>query len=63
MTGRQFKKLLADGHVSQLQMARHLGIDGRTVRRYVEDGAKVPRVVELAARWVIQEERRKLDEC
>ena len=62
MTSKQFRALLDESLMSQRQMAKALGLNERTIRRYVEPGAKIPRVVELAARWVAQESLRKLSE-
>ncbi len=39
MTARQFKLALDKLGLSQMGAGRMLGIDGRTVRRYVADGS------------------------
>lgn len=52
MTGRQLKRFLKKSDLSQRGSARLIGIDERTMRRYVAGKLPVPRAVELALRWV-----------
>ena len=52
MTPRQLKKFLEDAGFTQRGAARDLGIDERTMRRYVAKNARVPRLVEYAVRWL-----------
>jgi hypothetical protein len=53
MTAAQLVKLLEKAGLSQLGAARRLGVDPRTIRRYVAGDLPVPRVVELAL-WGLQ---------
>ena len=48
MTPDQLRDLLTRAGLSQRGAARELGIDERTMRRYVAGDLPVPRVVELA---------------
>lgn len=53
MTGSQLQKLLDRAGLSQRGAAREIGINERTMRKYVADDAEIPRTVEYALRWVI----------
>lgn len=48
MTGTQLQKLLDRAGLSQRGAAKALGINERTMRKYVAGDAEIPRVVELA---------------
>jgi Bacterial regulatory protein, Fis family len=48
VTPKQLRAFLKRHQLTQSGAARELGIDPRTMRRYVADGAEVPRLVELA---------------
>ena len=48
MNAKQFCAALDRAGLSRNQAARDLGLDPRTVRRYVAGDLPVPRVVELA---------------
>jgi transcriptional regulator with XRE-family HTH domain len=48
VTAAQLQKLLDRAGLSQRGAAKALGIDERTMRRYVAGDAEVPKVVELA---------------
>jgi transcriptional regulator with XRE-family HTH domain len=52
MTKNQLRKLLESNDLTQSAAARELHIDPRTMRRYVLGESPVPRVVELALRYV-----------
>lgn len=51
MTGKQLQKALDRAGMSQRGMAKEIGIDERSMRRYVV-ADQVPRVVELAVLYV-----------
>ena len=53
MNGSELKQLLQDGGLSQRGAARLLGVDERTVRRYVA-GAAIPVTVQIAVRCLVQ---------
>jgi hypothetical protein len=58
MTKSQLRKLLEAHELPQTVAARELGIDPRTMRRYIagaktKGGLPVPKVVEYALRWLI----------
>jgi transposase len=52
VNAKQLQRFLDDAGMSQRGAARELGIDERTMRRYVRDELPVPRVVEFALRWL-----------
>jgi hypothetical protein len=52
MTSRQLKRFLKKSGLSQRGSASLVGIDERTMRRYVAGKLPVPRAVELALRWI-----------
>lgn len=56
----QLRKLLADAGLTQKAAAELLGMTDRQMRRYVSGENPVPRVVDLALRYVI-EQREKED--
>ena len=56
MTGRQLKKALQNAGLSQRRAAKALEINERTMRRYISGEQPVPRVVEYALNWLIQEQ-------
>ena len=51
MTAKQLRKLLERAGLSQRAAALELGLNERTMRRYVA-GEPIPRVVELAAKYL-----------
>lgn len=59
MGKNQLRKLLEAHELPQTVAARELGIDPRTMRRYVLGELPVPRVVELAVRYVIAQRGEK----
>lgn len=54
MTANQLQKLLDSGDLSQRGAARDLGISERQMRRYCAGDAPVPKVIELALRYVCE---------
>ena len=50
MTGPQLQRLLDRAGLSQRGAAKALGLNERTMRKYVAGDAEIPRVVELAIR-------------
>jgi transcriptional regulator with XRE-family HTH domain len=53
MSGEQLRAALAALGLSQLEAARRLGVDGRTVRRWVAGDRRIPGpVVELVRTWL-----------
>lgn len=52
MTSQELRRLLEEAGLSQRGAARQLGIDERTMRRYCADDGQVPRLVELAVRFL-----------
>lgn len=59
MTGGQLQKLLDRAGLSQRGAAKALGINERTMRKYVAGDAEVPKVVELALTCLAQHGERK----
>lgn len=57
MTPKQLSKLLSDAGLSQRGAALLIGINERTMRRYVAGDLVIPRTVELALKWVCDEGR------
>jgi transcriptional regulator with XRE-family HTH domain len=55
MSDRELLRILGRMEISQLELARRLDIDPRTVRRYVSGERPIPRPVEYAVRWLAQE--------
>ena len=54
MTPVQLTALLERASLSQSEAARQLGINARTMRKYIAGDAPIPKVVELALRYVAQ---------
>lgn len=59
MTGGQLQRLLDSAGLSQRGAARDLQISERQMRRYVAGDAEVPKVIEYALRWLIQQRESK----
>jgi transcriptional regulator with XRE-family HTH domain len=59
MTGGQLQRLLDRAGLSQRGAAKALGINERTMRKYVAGDAEVPKVVELAIVCLTQHGERK----
>ena len=47
MTGKELKRALERLEVSQLGAGRLLGVDGRTVRAWIADAARIPESVAI----------------
>lgn len=54
MTGGQLQKLLDRAGLSQRGAAKALGINERTMRKYVAGTAAVPRAIEIAVRCIAE---------
>ena len=50
MTGKELKRALERLEVSQLGAGRLLGVDGRTVRAWIADAARIPESVAILVR-------------
>jgi len=59
MTGREFKKLRESTGLSQSQLARELDLYVRTISKYENDDLVIPKVTELALRYVVQQAKQK----
>lgn len=57
MTGLQLKRALRNAGLSQRGAAKALEINERTMRRYISGEQPIPRVVEYALNWLIQEQQ------
>lgn len=54
MTAAQLTKLLVRAGLSQRGAAKAIGINERTMRKYIAGESPIPRTVEYALRWVVQ---------
>ena len=59
MTGREFKKLRQLTGLSQSQLGRELDLYVRTISKYENDDLVIPKVTELALRYVVQQAKQK----
>ena len=59
MTGREFKKLRQSTGLSQSQLGRELDLYVRTISKYENDDLVIPKVTELALRYVVQQTKQK----
>jgi transcriptional regulator with XRE-family HTH domain len=59
MTRTEFKKLRKSGGYSQLRLAKEMGLFIRTISRYETGELKIPKVTELALRYIVQQSKRK----
>jgi hypothetical protein len=57
MTKSQLRRLLESHELPQTVAARELGIDPRTMRRYIAGDLPVPKVVEYALQWLLQQRK------
>lgn len=53
MTAAQLKRLLDKGGLSQRAAAKEIGVNERTMRKYVSGELDIPRTVELALYWIV----------
>lgn len=56
MTPAQLQKLLDRAGLSQRGAAKAIGINERTMRKYIAGEAVIPLTVEYALRWVAHEQ-------
>lgn len=57
MTPTQLKRLLASAELSQRAAAKEIGVNERTMRKYISGEATIPRTVELALLYVAQQRK------
>ena len=57
MTKSQLRRLLEAHGLPQTVAARELGIDPRTMRRYIAGDLPVPKVVEYALQWLLSQRK------
>lgn len=57
MKADDLRRLLDKCDLSQQQAARLIGVNPRTMRRYVLGESEIPLVVEYALRWVTLQQR------
>lgn len=56
---KQLRKLITDAGLTVRGAADELGMNQRQFYRYLAGDAEVPRVVELAIKWVVQQRKEK----
>jgi plasmid maintenance system antidote protein VapI len=54
MSGPQLQRLLDRAGLSQRGAAKALGINERTMRKYVAGDAEIPKAIEIAARCIVE---------
>ena len=59
MTGREFKKLRESTGLSQSQLGKELDLYVRTISKYENDDLVIPKVTELALRYIVQQAKQK----
>jgi len=59
MTGGEFKRLRQSVGLSQSQLARELDLFVRTISKYENNDMVIPKVTELALRYVVQQAKQK----
>jgi transcriptional regulator with XRE-family HTH domain len=59
MNGNEFKRLRKFLEISQSQLARELDLYVRTISKYENDNLVIPKVTELALRYLVGEKKRK----
>ena len=59
MTGKEFKKLRQSTGLSQSQLGRELDLYVRTISKYENDDLAIPKVTELALRYVVQAKQKE----
>ena len=59
MKGAEFKKLRQSIGLSQSQLGRELNLYVRTISKYENDDLLIPRVTELALRYIAQQVNKK----
>ena len=58
MSPKQLRRFIKSARLTVQAAADELGMTNRQLYRYLSGDAEIPRVVELAVRWIVQ--RRKL---
>lgn len=53
MTGPELQKLIDKLKTTQVGAARELGLDPRTIRRYIAGDLDIPLTVQYAMRWLV----------
>jgi transcriptional regulator with XRE-family HTH domain len=59
MKGNEFKRLRKFLEISQSQLARELDLYVRTISKYENDDLAIPKVTELALRYLVDEKSGK----
>lgn len=59
MKGAEFKKLRESVGLSQSQLGRELDLYVRTVSKYENDDLVIPKVTELALRYIVEQVKHK----
>jgi transcriptional regulator with XRE-family HTH domain len=59
MKGAEFKKLRESVGLSQSQLGRELDLYVRTVSKYENDDLVIPKVTELALRYIVEQVKQK----
>jgi plasmid maintenance system antidote protein VapI len=50
--GKDLRKILERLEISQRAAAKYIGINERTMRRYIAGDLEIPRAIELAVKWL-----------
>jgi plasmid maintenance system antidote protein VapI len=50
--GKDLRKILEGLEISQRAAAKYIGINERTMRRYIAGDLEIPRAIELAVKWL-----------
>jgi transcriptional regulator with XRE-family HTH domain len=60
MMGKDFKKMRQSIGLSQSQLAREMDLYVRTISKYENDDLTIPKVTELALRYIAQQAKQKV---
>jgi transcriptional regulator with XRE-family HTH domain len=60
MKGNEFKKLRESVGLSQSQLGRELDLYVRTISKYENDDLAIPKVTELALRYIVEKTQKKV---
>lgn len=52
MKAKDLRKTLEGLEISQRAAAKYIGINERTMRRYIAGDLEIPRAIELAVKWL-----------
>jgi hypothetical protein len=58
MSPKQLRRLIKSARLTVQAAADELGMTNRQLYRYLSGDAEIPRVVELAVRWIVQSRRK-----